>query len=192
MGLNEQWGGLDSRFGEARVVEGCLVARSAAGVATVAPGLIKMKRALGVHHSPSIDLQVGSATMAAGVDAPSVNGLADGFYVLYAHPLLDANGLVDAFELRYGGKLLSPDPAVALNMATALLVADPADGTAAGVQVGTEVAVVPEANYDASAFKMGAQVPDSDFYKGRSLALAVVQVATNDITAVSNLKAHRL
>lgn len=186
MGLNEQWGGLDSRFGEARVVAGCLVARSGAGVATVAPGLIKMKRALGVHHSPSIDLQVGNATMAAGVAAPSVNGLADGFYVLYAHPRVDADGLVDAFELRYGGKLVAAD------MAAALLAADPGDGAAAGVQVGSEIAVVPEANYDASAFKMGAQIPDSDFYKGRSLALAVVEVATNDVAAVSNLKARRL
>jgi len=186
MGLNEQWGGLDSRFGEARVVAGCLVARSAAGVVTVAPGLIKMKRALGVHVSPSIDLQVGNATMAAGVAAPSVNGLADGFYVLYAHPVLDAAGLVDGFELRYGGKLVAAD------MAAALLAADPADGAAAGVQVGSEVAVVPEPAYDASAFKMAAQVPDSDFYKGRSLPLAVVQVATNDVSAVSNLRAHRL
>lgn len=192
MAYNEMHGALNSRYAEEGIVAGCNVARSGAGVVTVAPGVVRMKKALGTMHSLSINLQIGNATMAAGVAAPTVAALADGFYFLYAHPKVDADGIVDDYELRYGGLIQEADGSAADNMAEALEGTDPADGATANVQVGSEIATVPEPNYDASAFKMGAQIPDSDFYKGRSVKLACVQVDTSDVVAVNITCAKRV
>lgn len=201
MGLNEQWGGLDSRYAESRVVVGCLVHRKAGvgneGIATVSPGIVKFKKALGVYHSPSIDLQIGNMLTGAVAEAPDTANLADGFYALYAHPKQDASMYVDDFELRYGNILKQADGATeCTTMAQALDGRDVRGAADAdlvpNVQVGSEVATVPEPNYDASAFKMASAVPNQDFYKGRSVLLAIVQVTGGDLAAINITKSHRV
>jgi hypothetical protein len=174
MGFNEAWGALDSRFAEPGIVEGVLAYKKAAGKVAVSKGIVRLKEAIGNLHVRSLDFVLGD--LVANTDAElDVSGLADGHYHLYAHPVLTGE-LTTGVELKVGGLVAAAG--VAMDVAR-----DAEDVVAAGV---------PEAGVAAGAFKMAAAVPDSDFYKGRSLKLATLKVVGGVLTAVDPIRAHRV
>lgn len=186
MGYNEMWGAIGSKFAEPGVVTGCMVFRSAAGALKVKAGIVRLKKTIGTYHTMSVDLQVGDRALADS-EAIDVSGFDDGVYGLYAHPTVDNAGETTGVELRYGGKFLKADGTNATTLANAYM-----DGTA--TDNAKTVRVCPEPNYDPSAAKMLSSVPVSDFYKGRSILLALFVVGTGDVAegAIANTIAHRV
>ena len=180
MGFNEQWGALDSRFAEPGVVEGLMPHKSAAGKVAFHRGIVRMKEAVGNLHVRSVDLVVGDLIAASDAEL-DVSALADGFYHLYAHPRV-TDGLTVGVEIKAGAKVAE----AAVAMAVAREAAD------AGASRGSDVAVVPEPGVAAGAFKMAAAVPDSDFYKGRSVKLCTVKVVAGVVTELDAIRVHRV
>lgn len=194
MGYTEMWGAIGSKFAEAGVVDGLLPYRSAAKTLSFGKGVVRMVTLTGKYHVRSQEFVLGDlvANTELTVDTTA---LADGFYRVYAHPIADLTGVpfpasdptynesyntLTDVELVVGGKI------VAANMAAALIAADPT------AENGSSITTVPEPNYDSSAFKMVAAVPDQDFYKGRSVLLATIKVAAGDITELSLEGVHRV
>lgn len=192
MAFNEMWGALDSKFAEPGVVEGLMPYKKDAaankGVLVFHRGIVRLKQAVGNYHVRSLEFVLGDLLAAsdAELDLAALPG-GDGFYHVYAHPVLDANKLTTAVVLRVGGKLnkhgVLPAAAVA-SMAEALAGDDP------GATVAGNVA--PEPKVAAGAFKMVSAVPDSDFYPGRSIRLCTVKVESNEITEISVEGVHRV
>jgi hypothetical protein len=186
MGLFESWGGLASRFAEAGVVDGLLPYRSGAGKIKLAKGVVRLPVAVQNFHVRSAEFVVGDLVANTEVEL-NLGALADGFYRVYAHPVVDGSNVTTGVEIAAGAKLLK-----AKGGAAAASLAEALAGYDAGAANGTSIATVPEPAPDVSAFKMAVAVPASDFYKGRDVLLAVVQIAAGDVAAVDVSAVHRL
>lgn len=146
--------------------------------------------AIGTAASDSMTAVSSGATLSGGTAVEttvSVASLANGFYNLYVHPVVDASNNTTGFELKYGAALLTaPNGVACTTLVQAVSGFDP------GAANGSTVATVPEPNVTAGAFKMGAAIPDSDFFNGRSVKVGTFQITTNAVVAIDTTAVHRI